>query len=286
MRFKGGNSKNVKGKNAGGGHRRVQMFSGGLFEHATVCDPLTLQDRAAAVDLACCPGDTCTGGVVTECSWNCAVEFVPFYEDCGATLASMGSDQSGVNELCTPARPAKVQKAVDAADCSNQILSCRKADLCVDSDDGGGATRAELADCENWTGAGGAGWTAGGEACEGVAGNLVANGGFESPSLAAVDCNGGHDSVFRGDDHCAYKYIYPTVSEACHSSCGADSWTMGGRDGVTDLWVAIAENGADSWMKLDSHMGKQFLILEGGGVYAEQRLTGLVRGQAYEWPGV
>ena len=94
------------------------------------------------------------------------------------------------------------------------------------------------ADCENWTGQGGHGWRPGGEPCEGItgvvacdsnpghhllsppanrcpnacgldhhAGNLVVNGGFEDPAIGEVDCQGGHDSSFRGDDHCQYKCV-------------------------------------------------------------------------------
>eukprot|EP01052_Picozoa_sp_SAG31_P005848 SAG31_NODE_263_length_18841_cov_17.270996_16_plen_310_part_00 len=171
----------------------------------------------------------------------------------------------------------------------NAILSCSKGATCVDANSGGGATPAELAACERWTRDGGRGWQPSGEPCGGITGNLITNGGFEEPAITdgAVDCQGGHDSSFRGDDHCQYKYVFPTVSEFCHSSCSVPGWFVGTRAPSDDTttpatYVALAENGNAPWGGLDSHMGTQYLVLEGSGAYIQQTVHGLSRGQVYE----
>jgi len=251
-----------KGEVNHGGHRRMQLGLGGLS--SSTCELATLQNQAAAVDAACCPNDSCDGGIPSSCDYACAVEFVPFWTDCGSMLMGMGQDMSSVNAICTPRSLSGIQKAVDRPNCPNEILSCsHPSGVCVDAAAGGGASPAELADCTSWTSQGG-GWTASGEACTGITGNIVVNGGFESPALGSVDCQGGHDSSFRGDDHCQYKYIYPLISEACHADCQLDSWQFGEADVTAEIgaWIAVAENGNDPWGGLDSHMGRQYIVLQ------------------------
>jgi hypothetical protein len=277
------------------GHRRMQLGLGGLTSDS--CDITSLQDRAAEVDLACCPGDSCGGNIPTQCDYHCATHFLPFFADCRALLATIGQDMSPVEALCTPASTSRLTKAIAKASCPNAILSCSHPTgpiTCVDATTGGGASPAELADCSTWTRQGG-GWRASGEPCGGITAitggveSLVQNGGFELPSLATAFCMGGHDSSFRGDDHCQYKYFYgqsstEAPSAFCTTDCTIDSWQIGERDQASAFgaYIALAENGNGPWGGLDSHMGRQYLILESSGTYAQQTLRGLQRGQVYE----
>ena len=272
----------------GGGHRRAQQGLPFWGQGGEACDAAGLQERSARVDLACCADDSCStsGGLPTHCSYGCAVEFVPFWDDCGALLTGMGQDLSPTNAMCIPDAehlPA-AQAAVAGAVCPNAILSCHHGVTCIDAVTGGGQvppTPAELLRCAKWTGLGG-GWTASAENCAGVTGNIVTNGGFESPVLSASDCMGGHDSSHRGDDHCQYKYLAPVISEFCLQDCVLDGWTIGQADAADATRVAVLENGNAPWGGLDSHMGNQFLSLQGSGAYIEQQLTGLTRGAVYE----
>lgn len=278
-----------RGQVHGGGHRRhLQLGLGSLTSQT--CSLATVQDQAAAVDAACCTGDSCGGQAPTSCDYTCASHFLPFYADCGALLASIGQDMSGVNDMCTPTSTSQLSKAVQKAVCPDAILSCHHPTgptLCVDATAGGGASAAELSECTSWTSQGG-GWTASGEPCGGVeaiagSANLVQNGDFETPSLATTDCMGGHDSSFRGDDHCQYKYFYPPISEFCHANCQITGWTLGEADtAVAGAHVVLAENGNTPWGGLDSHMGRQFLVLQKRGSYIQQTLFGLQRGSVYE----
>jgi hypothetical protein len=195
----------------------------------------------------------------------------------------MGTQMSQVNDLCMPGDLSRIKKNVKKADCPNGILSCSHpaTGACVDATSGGGATPSELADCSNWDPPRGSagGWAAGGEACAGISGNLVDNGSFETPSLAAVNCNGGHDSTFRGDDHCQYKYLWPHTAEFCSLSCTVDGWEIGA---PASQHVVLAENANAPWGGLDSHNGKQFLVLQQSGAYIEQQIAGLRAHAVYE----
>eukprot|EP01046_Picozoa_sp_COSAG06_P004212 COSAG06_NODE_174_length_21223_cov_8.836158_13_plen_701_part_00 len=278
------------------GHRRLQLGLGDMFGSDGTCDLSSLQSRAAEVDSFCCPGDSCGGAVPTACDYTCAMHFMPFFADCRVTLAAMGQDMSDLNAQCTPESLTRLRKAVQKPTCPNEILSCHSPTgpiECVDATTGGGASEAELAECTTWVAQGGA-WTASGEPCGGVAAitgasNLVQNGGFELPSLAIADCQGGYDSSFRGDDHCQYKYVYPTAdglstTPVCHSDCQLDSWQAGEADEVTEFlaYIALAENGNAPWGGLSSNMGRQYLVLEGSGTYVSQTIRGLQRGSVYE----
>lgn len=278
-----------RGQVQGGGHRRLQLGLGGLVSQS--CSLATVQNRAAEVDAACCPGDSCGGQQPSSCDYHCASHFVPFYADCGALLSSVGQDMSGVNDMCTPSSTSQLSKAVQKAVCPDEILSCHHPTgptLCVDATYGGGANEAELSECTSWTSQGG-GWTASGEPCGGIeaitgSANLIQNGDFETPTLASVDCMGGHDSSFRGADHCQYKYFYPPISEFCHANCQITGWQIGEADTTAAIgpYIALAENGNTPWGGLDSHMGRQYLVLEGGGTFVQQTLFGLQRGSVYE----
>ena len=273
----------------GGGHRRMQMGLGELT--SATCDLKSVQDRAAEVDMNCCPNDECGGSIPSQCDYRCATHFLPFFADCGPLLAAIGQDMSAVESLCTPSSTSRIRKLVAKADCPNAILSCHHGEACVDGNGaGGGATPAELADCTSWSSLGG-GWTASGEPCGGIASitgaeNLVMNPSFESPALSAVDCTGNYDNEVDG--HCMYKYVYQRTSDSCTRDCTVDSWQFGESDDIGSRnvwgsgWVIIAENGNEPWGSLDSHMGSQYAVLQGAGTYMFQQLRGLQRGSVYE----
>ena len=65
--------------NPNGHRRRLQLGLGQLTSAA--CDIATLQDRAAEVDLACCPNDSCNGAQPSQCDYRCAAHFLPFNAD-------------------------------------------------------------------------------------------------------------------------------------------------------------------------------------------------------------
>jgi hypothetical protein len=58
------------------------------------CDFATLDAKIAATDQACCnphdAGDACASGSPTLCDEECAIAYVPFYEDCQSLLGGSG----------------------------------------------------------------------------------------------------------------------------------------------------------------------------------------------------
>ena len=61
---------------------------GGLVTNDN-CDLAALQTRSTEVDLACCQGkgrEACPAGTPTQCDLECALTYLPFYEDCQSML--------------------------------------------------------------------------------------------------------------------------------------------------------------------------------------------------------
>ena len=267
-------------KAATAGHRRTQIGGGKLWNVAQKCDPKALQARAADVDKACCPHDSCKHGSPSTCTYTCAVHLVPFYADCGAMLSSMGQNLASLNQKCTPdtsVAPA-IRRVVKRTKCSNPILSCHHpgGKTCIDathSSLGTFPSQGALSECSRWTSEGG-GWIPSAEKCDSKAfvGNLVHNGNFERPTLDQVDAQGTKE----------YKYIFPAVM--CKSGCQLGYWQFGETDQKSKqgAHVVLAANGNRPWGGLNSRMGKQFLVLQGRGTYVEQTLNNLQRGNVYE----
>eukprot|EP01047_Picozoa_sp_COSAG01_P040229 COSAG01_NODE_3371_length_6179_cov_1.762336_5_plen_399_part_00 len=288
-------------KGRGGGHRRTQLGMGKLWKHMNKCDPRTMQARATEVDQACCKenggGADCRNGVPATCDWKCAVYFVPFWEDCGATLRKMGQNLDPLNRKCLPSSTTALQRAVKLTQCANPTKSCHHQDgavKCVDKTFGGGAGTGALADCTHWTSQGG-GWTPGAEDCSSSAtqGNLLSNGNFEHPALSGLTSP--QSCRHRDRTGCPYKYVFPLIKMAgggndyCVSGCTISGWRTGERDvsqrpssGYSFIGVALAANGNRPWGGLNSHVGQQYLVLTGAGAYIEQTVTGLSRGSVYE----
>jgi hypothetical protein len=267
----------------GGQHRRTQIGGGGMWGVSSKCNPAALQARAADVDKACCPNDSCKrGGMPSKCGYRCAVHLVPFYADCGKMLASMGQNLAGLNAKCTPDKSMAtlLRTSVRRTKCTNPILSCHHPGgvTCIDaSHNGGSATgfpsQGTLAECSRWTSEGG-GWIPSAETCDSKAfvGNLVQNGNFERPLLSEVDAAGSKE----------YRYVWPAVH--CKSGCQIGYWQFGETDVKSKqrAHVVLAANGNRPWGGLNSLMGKQYLVLQGRGTYAEQTLHNLKRGNVYE----
>eukprot|EP01050_Picozoa_sp_SAG11_P022003 SAG11_NODE_4044_length_2089_cov_1.153769_1_plen_326_part_00 len=81
----------------------------GTEEHFAVelgsCNYDAVQEKNSSIDDACCRAsdadDDCEGGLPSMCDVECAIHYVPFYEDCNAVLhGSFGSsDMGGYNAL-------------------------------------------------------------------------------------------------------------------------------------------------------------------------------------------
>ena len=87
---------------------------------------------------------------------------------------------------------------------------------------------------------------------------------------------------------CQYKYVFQQTSDSCSTDCTVDYWQFGERDDISTSstwgsgWVILAGNGNEPWGGLDSHMGRQYIALQGAGTYIYQQLRGLRRGTVYE----
>ena len=296
----------------GGGHRRrTQLGMGKLWQHSQTCDPTTLRDRAAEVDQARCAKNggeaSCKGGLPQTCDWKCAIHFVPFYADCGATLAAMGQNLASTNAMCMPSasQAVLIRQALTKTQCPNPIKSCHSSAgpvKCVDKHYGAGVGSGALADCEHWTSQGG-GWVPGVHDCsfQGFQGNLIKNGNFETPSLSALPATttscphvapGKH--VWPGS--CPYKYVYPIKTMQgggnirCTSGCALAGWTAGERDtndrrsttGFSIRWGCDSDEQQPAMGWPSSMVGQQYLAIQGAGAYIEQTIYNLQRGQVYE----
>ena len=203
-----------------GGHRRsLQMNLGGLGGSggpAAACDFTSVQARAATIDEHCCPAAAdCTDGVPNACRFDCAIYFVPFFEDCHLLLAALGSDLSSFSTACATIDSTVVTAVVEGAVC-DPVLSCHSAQgplYCVDATGaGGGATATQLEVCDSWATQGGR-WQPSTNPCTDV-GSLLTNGGFEAAPIAP----GSYKPI--------YDTVYGSVSEDC-ADCDLPGWTLG-----------------------------------------------------------
>ena len=77
-------------------HRMLQLAGLGRFD-TEACGFEDLAARAQEVDMSCCSstgveGEACQDYLPSKCSYNCAAQFVPFFDDCNGLLSTMMAD--------------------------------------------------------------------------------------------------------------------------------------------------------------------------------------------------
>lgn len=92
------------------GKRMLQLAGLGRFDTES-CSFNDLAARASEVDMKCCStarvdGQACQGYLPATCSYTCAAQFVPFFDDCNSLLSALMADQmpeyEQLAEKCLP----------------------------------------------------------------------------------------------------------------------------------------------------------------------------------------
>ena len=91
------------------------------------CDFAAFQSRSAAVDRACCQGkseDICAGGTPTRCDLECAVTYLPFFEECQNMIMSLaGTPTPTVIHVGSSGENTKSVPASGLSDCGSEAVN-------------------------------------------------------------------------------------------------------------------------------------------------------------------
>ena len=239
------------------------MQLGGLQDNSQVCSMATVQKRAARIDQICCPvGADCAAGFPSACSFDCAMYFVPFYEDCSVLLAALGSDMSSFSTQCSSVDIGVAEQVIATAQC-DPILSCHNPTgplYCIDATEGGGATRDQLQVCGQWASQGG-GWMPSVNPCTAI-GNLITNGGFDADDISNFMCNNEVYGTAQMNTACGYKYVYPdSLQRYCNSGdaqedCALSGWQKGSQIGESTVPAQILLKENNECSSADTRIGE------------------------------